>query len=332
MGSAARACVVDLARGDIARATASIHEGLDRPSTIPSKEWPPNTDLRRVPLLEAQVEIEIAAGDLVQARSAAEELGRVAALFQSRTFGASATLARGRVRLAEGDIAAASRDFETAAQQWGDIGAPYKTALARIGLANALRAEGKEERALLEFRAARATFERIGAIDQESRAAQVCGVLCPPGSHHCIPQLMRVSAMPPSSIAKGTTGRSGSRSTPHACAIRRGCSTWRVSSPILAASSTCLTSWPPAKLRPTCPAILVEFPWCLTRGCRPLLDRAPKRRIAGGSQRSTRTFRRRGRWRMLTGRRKLMPNANVASGNCPAQSDSAGAIDARRQR
>ena len=167
--------LVHLARGDIARAVASIHEGLERPSTIPSKEWPPNTDLRRVPLLEAQVEIEIAAGDLVQARSAAEELGRVASLFQSRTFGASATLAHGRVRLAEGDTAAASRDFESAAQQWGDIGAPYETALARMGLANALRAEGKEERALLEFRAARATFARIGTIDQDSRASQVSG-------------------------------------------------------------------------------------------------------------------------------------------------------------
>ena len=167
--------LVRLARGDIARAAASIREALDRSSTIPSKEWPPNTDLRRVPLLEAQVEIEIAAGDLVRARSAAEELGRVASLFQSRTFAASATLAHGRVRLAEGDTAAASRDFETAVEQWGGIGAPYETALARTGLANALRGEGKEERALLEFRAARATFERIGAIDQESRAAQVCG-------------------------------------------------------------------------------------------------------------------------------------------------------------
>jgi tetratricopeptide (TPR) repeat protein len=171
--------LVHLARGDVARAAASIREGLDRPSTIPSKEWPPNTDLRRVPLLEAQVEIEIAAGDLVQARSAAEELRRVAALFQSRTFGASATLAHGRVRLAEGDTAAAGRDFETAAQQWADIGAPYETALARMGLANALRAEGKEERASLEFRAARATFERIGAIYQEPRAAQVCGDVAP---------------------------------------------------------------------------------------------------------------------------------------------------------
>ena len=66
-----------------------------------------------------------------------------------------------------------------AAHQWGEIGAPYETALARMGLANAHRAEGKEERALLEFRAARATFARIGTIDQDSRAAQVCGEVAP---------------------------------------------------------------------------------------------------------------------------------------------------------
>jgi len=167
--------LVHLARGDVARAAAGIREALGRPSTIPSKEWPPNTELRRAPLLEAQVDIEIAAGDLVQARSAAEELGHVAALFQSKALGASAALADARVRLAEGDTAGASRVFETAAQQWADIGAPYETALARIGLAHALGAEGQEERAFLEFRAARATFDRIGAVDPETRAAQASG-------------------------------------------------------------------------------------------------------------------------------------------------------------
>jgi tetratricopeptide (TPR) repeat protein len=171
--------LVHLARGDVARAAASIREALDRPSSVPSKEWPPNTELRRAPLLEAQVEIEIAAGELDRARSAAEELGRIAALFQSKGLGASAALAHGRVRLAEGDTAGASSDFETAAQQWSDIGAPYETALARMGLAHALRAEGKEERALLELRAARATFERIGALYQEARAAQACGDVGP---------------------------------------------------------------------------------------------------------------------------------------------------------
>ena len=169
--------LVHLTRGDVAHAAASIRDALDRPSTVPSKEWPPNTELRRAPLLEAQVEIEVAAGDIDRARSAADELGRVATLFQSKALAASAALAHGRVRLAEGETAAAGSHFEAAAQLWSEIGAPYETALARMGLAHALRAAGKEERALLELRAARATFERIGALDQQARAALACGDL-----------------------------------------------------------------------------------------------------------------------------------------------------------
>ena len=87
--------LVHLTRGDVERAAASIHEALDRPSTSSVEGVAAEHGLRRVPLLEAQVEIEIAAGDLVRARSAAEELGRVAALFQSKAFGASAILASG---------------------------------------------------------------------------------------------------------------------------------------------------------------------------------------------------------------------------------------------
>lgn len=169
--------LVHLARGDVARAAASIREALDRPSNIPSKEWPPNTELRRAPLLEAQVEIEVAAGDLGRARSAADELAGIAAVFESKALWASATLAQGRVRLATGETAAAWRDFETAAQQWSEIGAPYETALARMGLAAALRAEGKEERAALELRAARETFARIGARHQEIRAARASALV-----------------------------------------------------------------------------------------------------------------------------------------------------------
>ena len=45
-------------------AATSIRDALEHPSRVPSKELPPDTELRRAPLLEAQVEIEIAAGDL----------------------------------------------------------------------------------------------------------------------------------------------------------------------------------------------------------------------------------------------------------------------------
>jgi tetratricopeptide (TPR) repeat protein len=169
--------LVHLARGDVALAVTSIREALDHPSSVPSKEWPPNTELRRAPLLEAQVEIDVAAGDLDGARGAAEELARVATRFQSKALIATADFAHGRVRQAEGDAAGARRHFEAASRAWIDIGAPYENALARMGLAHALRAEGKEERALLELRAAHEAFERIGAVQQASLAALAVGDL-----------------------------------------------------------------------------------------------------------------------------------------------------------
>ena len=59
--------LVRLAQGDTAAAAASIRDALERPLRVPSKERPPNTDLQRAPLLEAQVEIEIANGDMERA-------------------------------------------------------------------------------------------------------------------------------------------------------------------------------------------------------------------------------------------------------------------------
>ena len=105
---------VRLAQGDVALAAASIRDALDHPVTVPSKERPPNTDLRRAPLLAARVEIDVAAGDLIGARDAADELARVAASFQSRALAANAAMADGRVRLAVDDPAGARHAFETA--------------------------------------------------------------------------------------------------------------------------------------------------------------------------------------------------------------------------
>jgi tetratricopeptide (TPR) repeat protein len=156
--------LVHLAQGDVAQAAASIRDALDRPGNVPSKEVPPNTELRRAPLLEAQVEIEIAAGNLDAARAAEEELSRIGERFESKALAASATHARGRIRLAEGDGAGARMEFVAAAQLWNEVGAPYETALSRMGLGDAYRAEGREAPALLEQRAARSAFEQIGAV------------------------------------------------------------------------------------------------------------------------------------------------------------------------
>jgi tetratricopeptide (TPR) repeat protein len=153
--------LVRLAQGDAAAAAASIRDALDRPSRVPSKELPPDTDLQRAPVLEAQVEIEIAAGDLDRARAAADELELVAARFQSKALVAGATLARGRVQLAQGHAAEAERCCSEAARLWNQIGAPYEAARARMVLAEALRAGGSEDQAVLELQAARTILERI---------------------------------------------------------------------------------------------------------------------------------------------------------------------------
>jgi tetratricopeptide (TPR) repeat protein len=155
--------LVRLAQGDVATAAASIRDALEHPLRVPSKERPPNTDLQRAPLLEAQVEIEIAAGDHERARSAADELELVAARFESKALVASATLARGRVRLADGDAAGAKQSFSEAVRLWNEVGAPYEAAVARIGLADAHRASGSEHRAVLEHQAARTILEGIEA-------------------------------------------------------------------------------------------------------------------------------------------------------------------------
>lgn len=160
-----------LAKGDVAAAMSSISDALDRPLGIPSKELPPNTELRRAPLLAAQVEISVAAGDLGLAREAADELRRVASAFESKALQASADFSRGTIELAADEIASARRAFERAIGAWSELAVPYESARARLGLAQAYEAEGKDGLASMERRAAASTFQRIGAIQHAQRVA-----------------------------------------------------------------------------------------------------------------------------------------------------------------
>ena len=167
--------LVRLAQGDVATASASIREALERPSRVPSKELPPHTDLQRAPLLEAQVEIEVAAGDIDKARSAADELQLVAARFHGKALVAGATLAQGRVRLAQGDAAGAERLCSEATRLWSEVGAPYEAAVARLVLAEALRAGGNGDRAVMERQAARTILERIEGGEAADPATHLKG-------------------------------------------------------------------------------------------------------------------------------------------------------------
>jgi tetratricopeptide (TPR) repeat protein len=172
-----------LAQGDGATAVSLIRHALEHPTNVPSKELPPNTELRRAPLLDAQVEIEVAAGDLDRAESAAGELAAIATTFQSAALAASAAVARGRVDLAHGDWSAARQVCEDAVRRWTDIGAPYDAAVARFLLAEALAGEGHAARAVIERDAARTAIVEADAAlppnvtmpDEPRRDASVSG-------------------------------------------------------------------------------------------------------------------------------------------------------------
>ncbi|MFK0048681.1 transcriptional regulator [Streptomyces sp. NPDC090741] len=153
--------LVRLAGGDVDIAADAIREALARPLPVPSKELPPTSELRRAPLLDAQVRIAVARADLDTARVAARELDEVAVRFESKALAASALRARGEVLLAEGDAAGASAFFADAVRGWNEVGAPYETAECRLRLADAQRALGNLRAETLEREAARTELERI---------------------------------------------------------------------------------------------------------------------------------------------------------------------------
>jgi class 3 adenylate cyclase len=164
-----------LARGEPRGAAASINDSMENPVPIRTRESPPNTDYWRSRLLPVQVEANVAAGNLERARRAADELERVAGVLGTDAPAAAATTARASVLLAEGDAPGARQQFLEAVARWGELGTPYELARARIGLAGAYRAEGNEDRAAEELRAARTTFERLGAVPDARSAAAALG-------------------------------------------------------------------------------------------------------------------------------------------------------------
>jgi len=111
----------------------------------------------------------VAAGDLVGAREAANELARVAAAFASKALTAGAAMADGRVRLATGDMTGAQQAFETAVQLWSLVGARHEVAVARSGLAEADRAAEAQGSARLESGPTRSPVE-ARPIDDSQRS------------------------------------------------------------------------------------------------------------------------------------------------------------------
>jgi class 3 adenylate cyclase len=146
--------LIRLGAGNVKSASAAIEAALAEPNW---DQW------ARARLLAAQVEISVAAGDAVKARTAADELARIVGDYPSPALEAGRHMALGRVLLAEGDGTGAVGELRAAIRSWREVGAPYEVAKVRALLARALRAAGVDDDADFELRAARDEFERLGA-------------------------------------------------------------------------------------------------------------------------------------------------------------------------
>jgi class 3 adenylate cyclase/ribosomal protein L11 len=151
-----------LAQGKTAAAVESIRRALNEPGRS-SWRAPSDSAVYRLALLPAQVEILLAAEDVVGARAAADELADLAGKFRTPSAMASSASASGRVALAEGNAAAATSELRTAIGLWQAIDAPYEAAQMRLALADAFRADGQPDLGAIEARTARDAFEQLGA-------------------------------------------------------------------------------------------------------------------------------------------------------------------------
>jgi tetratricopeptide (TPR) repeat protein len=186
---------VRLQQGDVDIASASVRKALDHPQWVPSKERPPNTGLQRAPLLELDVEIAVATGDIGRARAAAAELATIAERFPSRAMAATIALAEGRISLAEDEPSQAVQRLAEAVRLYSAMEAPYQVAVARTWLSRAHQAAGEPHSATMELEAARALLERLTggetgrpaaddtASPPDMRTSDVTDVFCREGDY-----------------------------------------------------------------------------------------------------------------------------------------------------
>lgn len=144
-----------LAQGDGTRASVGLRSAL---AAVDS-------DLHRVPLLAAQVEIAAACHDSTVAADSAAELAAIADSFASIGLVASARHAEGVARLTADEHTEAVAPLRHAWRCWHELDAPYDAARTRVRLAEALEATGDTETAERELSTARSVFTEMGAVE-----------------------------------------------------------------------------------------------------------------------------------------------------------------------
>lgn len=148
-----------LAQGRGSDARAAVEAALATATSHPDR-WH---------LLAAACEVCCACGDTSAARAAATELDEVAREDAGEWLRAIAETSVGSVLLAEGSPRDAGPVLRRAFETWRDLRVPYEAARVRILLGDVCHALGDADGALLEWDAARYTFDELGAVDDLAR-------------------------------------------------------------------------------------------------------------------------------------------------------------------
>lgn len=160
------ACVplarLHLARGEADLAVAAARRGLRRLR---------GDALRAGSLHSVLVEAELLAGDVAAARVSADDLAVLADRAESSELAAEAALALARVQAALGDHVQAVGSLEAALACLGDDDRPAVRGTVHLLLATSYAALGNRAEALVEARAARSVFERLGSSARVDQAA-----------------------------------------------------------------------------------------------------------------------------------------------------------------
>jgi DNA-binding NarL/FixJ family response regulator len=123
----------------------------------------------RPAVLSAYVEIALAANRLADARAASEELAECARRIDTLWLRAMSAHAAGAVLLSEGKFPDALDELHQALHSWQELKAPYHAARVRMAIGQVHERQGNRDAAELEFQAARAVFEQLGASVTKKR-------------------------------------------------------------------------------------------------------------------------------------------------------------------
>ena len=128
---------------------------------------------QRTRVLDAYVEIVLAAKDVAAARTAAEELREAAQLLNAPLVHAMSARASGAVLLAEHDAKAGLAELRRSWNLWCELDAPYEAARTRKLMACACNELEDCDAAQLELELAREVFHRLGAAPDLAQVKKI---------------------------------------------------------------------------------------------------------------------------------------------------------------